>query len=217
MLDRLSEILGMNKESIDELLKEAPPEPPPADYGDMPPMDDEEGPPMDMGAAMGHGEPQRGPGPGGRFNHPAGGNFSPRASHKPRHKPNSLKAIELLLRNPELALGLEQDLEPLRNAEDESRKLLLSLIEMVRRDPHTETSTLLGYCYGTTLGGQLTQLLKSEKITPVEGMEQEFKQIIDSILSDIRKKLELLQLKDVLKSRVAAAGNGANSATKDQN
>jgi DNA primase len=217
MLDRLSEILGMNKESIDELLKEAPPEPPPADYGDMPPMDDEEGPPMDMGAAMGHGEPQRGPGPGGRFNRPAGGNFSLRASHKPRHKPNSLKAIELLLRNPELALGLEQDLEPLRNAEDESRKLLLSLIEMVRRDPHTETYTLLGYCYGTTLGGQLTQLLKSEKITPVEGMEQEFKQIIDSILSDIRKKLELLQLKDVLKSRVAAAGNGANSATKDQN
>jgi len=45
-------------------------------------------------------------------------------------------------------------------------------------------------------------LLQSEKITPVEGMEQEFTHIIDSILSDIFKKLELLELKDQLKSRV---------------
>ncbi len=208
MLDRLSDTLGMNKESIDELLKEAPPEPPPSDYDGMAPMETEDGPPLDLAPPM-QGTAQRGP-----RSSPA---FARAAPNKPRHKPNSLKAIELLLRNPELALGLEQDLEPLRNADDESRKLLLSLIEMVRRDPHTETYTLLGYCYGTTLGGQLTQLLKSEKITPVEGMEQEFKQIIDSILSDIRKKLELLQLKDVLKSRVASASNAANSATKDQN
>lgn len=180
MLDRLSELLGVGKESIDELLKEAPPEPPPAD---TPPPPQDFAPPPAM------------PGPG-----------IARARHnKLLRKPNSLKAIELLLRNPELALGVKQDLEPLRSAEDESRKLLLSLIEMVRNDPHTETYTLLGYCYGTSLDGQLTQLLKDEKITPVEGMEQEFNQIIDNILSDIRKKLELLQLKDELKSRVAAA------------
>ena len=204
MLDRLSETLGMNKESIDELLKEAPPEPPPADYGSMPPMQDSEDAPPMMGA------PPR----GSQSTRPT---FARSRPGKLWHKPNSLRAIELLLRNPELALGLEQDLEILRNAEDESRKLLLSLIEMVRRDPHTETYTLLGYCYGTSLGGQLTQLLKSEKITPVEGMEQEFKQIIDNILSDIRKKLDLIQLKSELKSRVQAAGNGANTATKDQN
>ena len=68
---------------------------------------------------------------------------------------------------------------------------------------------MLGYCYGTSLGGQLTQLLKDEKITPQEGVEEEFLQILDNILSDIVKKLELLQLKDELKSKV--------SAPKDQN
>ena len=122
-----------------------------------------------------------------------------------QRKPNSLKAIELLLRNPELALALEQDLDLLRSAEDESRQLLLALIEMVQSDPHTETYTLLGYCYGTSLGGQLTQLLKAENITPLEGMEREFKQIVDSILSDIRRKLDLVQLTSEAKSRVSAA------------
>ena len=43
-------------------------------------------------------------------------------------------------------------------------KLLLTLIEKIRREPETETYHLLGYCYGTPLGGQLTQLLQAEKI-----------------------------------------------------
>ena len=61
----------------------------------------------------------------------------------------------------------------------------------------------------TSLGSQLTQLLNDEKITPQEGVEREFNQIIDNILSDIRKKLDLLQLKHELKTRVSSA--------KDQN
>ncbi len=75
---------------------------------------------------------------------------------------------------------------------------------MVQKDPNTETFTMLGYCYGTSLGNQLTQLLTSEKITPTEGVEEEFNQILDNILSDIVKKLELLQLKDELKSKIGA-------------
>jgi hypothetical protein len=55
----------------------------------------------------------------------------------------------------------------------------------------------------------LTQLLTAEKITPQEGVEDEFLQILDNILSDIVKKLELLQLKNDLKSRL--------TAPKDQN
>lgn len=119
---------------------------------------------------------------------------------KAYRRPASLKAIELLLRNPEIALGLEVDLAPLRSAEDEGRKLLLSLIEIIQKDPTTKPATLIGYCYGTSLGNQLTQLLKEEKITPTEGIEGEFKQIIDNIVSDINKKLYLLQIKDKLKS-----------------
>ena len=102
-------------------------------------------------------------------------------------------------------VSIKQDISPLRTAEDESRKLLLSLIEMVNRNPETETYTMLGYCYGSNLGNQLTQLLESEKITPIEGIEEEFHQILDSILSDIVKKLELLQLKARLKSTIDGA------------
>ena len=183
MLDRLSQILGVSSESLDQLLASdspaADPSPPPA-------------PP-----------PQHSNWLPGQTNKNTGTNLSV------YRKPASLKAIELLLRNPEIALSVTQDLEPLHSAEDEARKLLLSLIEMVRKDPNTETFTMLGYCYGTSLGGQLTQLLKDEKITPQEGVEEEFLQILDNILSDIVKKLELLQLKDELKSKV--------SAPKDQN
>lgn len=116
-------------------------------------------------------------------------------------RPAAVKAIELLLRNPEIALSLDIDLSPLKSAEDESRKLLLSLIEIVQKDPTTKVFTLLGYCYGTSLGNQLTQLLKEEKITPTEGVEGEFRQIIDSIVSDIQRKLYQLQIKDQLMSK----------------
>ena len=186
MLDRLSEILGVNSESLDRLLEAAPA--PPERYTDSPPQ---------------HAPPPFYPNHRGRY--PDSGVVKLSTYRKPA----SLKAIELLLRNPEIALSITTDLEPLRSAEDESRKLLLALIEMVKNDPNTETYTLLGYCYGTNLGSQLTQVLQSERITPQEGLEEEFHHILDNILSDIVKKLELLQLRDELKSRV--------SATKDRN
>jgi DNA primase len=177
ILDRLSETLGMSSQSLAELLAT---EPEPA----APVM--EQAPPDRFQSEPPH--------------------FSQRTSSTEKlakyRKPASLKAIELLLHNPEIALSITRDLQPLRSAEDENRKLLLSLIEMIQKDPTTDTYTMAGYCYGTTLGHQLPQLLQSEKITPVEGMEQEFTHIIDSILSDIFKKLELLELKDQLKSRV---------------
>jgi len=192
MLDRLSETLNVDKQSMDALLMEQPAESetPPAPPFAPPLQGLDAPPPQAPESAM-----------------PGLGFARARQTTRPglQRRPNSLKAIELLLRNPDLALTLEQDLSPLRAAEDESRQLLLALIEMVQSDPHTETYTLLGYCYGTSLGGQLTQLLKAEKITPLDGMEREFGQIIDSILSDIRKKLELVQLKSELKSRVSAA------------
>jgi hypothetical protein len=186
MLDRLSEILGVSSESLDQLMQSQPAQqqkneiaPPPAEV-----------PPYYMNHSGSRG---------------SGSGNQRRSTLSVYRKPASLKAIELLLRNPEIALAITQDLEPLRTAEDESRKLLLSLIEMVRKDPNTETITLLGACYGTSLGSQLTQLLTSEKITPQEGIEEEFNHILDNILSDIVKKLELLQLKNELKTRVSAA------------
>tara|TARA_Y100000780_G_scaffold57006_1_gene49321 strand:+ start:2545 stop:4365 length:1821 start_codon:yes stop_codon:yes gene_type:complete len=183
MLDRLSETLGVSSESFDQLLERSPPAQTNADVFSLP-----DAPPLNFGP------------------NPKNHSGKKLASYR---KPSSLKAIELLLRNPEIALSIAQDLKPLHSAEDESRKLLLSLIEMVRKNPNTDTYTLLGYCYGTNLRTQLTQLLKSERITPQEGIEEEFNHIIANILSDIAKKLDLLELRGELNSRV--------SATKDSN
>ena len=175
MLDRLSQTLGVSSESLDLLLSTNAPK-------------QESSPPIP-------------PVPNTEWQS-SKGRKTTNTNLSAYRKPASVKAIELLLRNPEIALSVNQNLEPLRTAEDEGRKLLLSLVEMVKKDPNTEVFTLLGYCYGTSLGSQLTQLLAAEKITPQEGVEKEFLQILDNILSDIAKKLELLQLKDELKSRV---------------
>ncbi|CAN0414720.1 unnamed protein product, partial [Discosporangium mesarthrocarpum] len=132
MLDRLSEILNVDKQSMDALLKEQPAE------SETPPAPPFAPPPPGLDAPPPHAPETAMPGLGfARARQPARSGL--------QRRPNSLKAIELLLRNPELALTLEQDLSPLRAAEDESRQLLLALIEMVQSDPHTETYTLLGY------------------------------------------------------------------------
>jgi DNA primase len=196
MKDKLAQLMGIDGDALEKLMAQ-PIEPEEQDQMPSAPMD----------------IPQYVPGPdGGRGGPNNRGSSSYRGSGKAEsglsryRRPLSLKAIQLLLRDPEIALNLACDLEPLRSVEDESRKLLLTLIEIVKSDPTTKTFTLLGYCYGTSLGNQLTQFLKEEKITPAEGIEMEFQQIVDNILSDITRNLEFLQLKDRLKSAVTKAG-----------
>jgi len=186
MLDRLSTSLGVSSESLNKLMEKKPEESSPPTLDHI----------QDISSYY--------PRPSNNYAKKTSSNTGSASQIGSYRKSASLKAIELLIGNPEIALQIKQDLAPLRSAEDESRKLLLSLIELVQQSPDIETFTLLGYCYGTSLGSQLTQLLKSEKITPTEGVEEEFLQILDSILSDITKKLKLLQLKNQLKSRVDA-------------
>ena len=194
MLDRLSNTLGLGNESLEQLFKDQPDVA--AESASIPPGYPE--------AGYDSAPQERNDGGFSRpsFSRQSASNNSKNSSNLGTYrKPASLKAIELLLRNPEIALSITEDLAPLHTAEDESRKLLLSLIEMVKRDPSTETYTMLGYCYGSSLGNQLTRLFKGEKITPQEGIEEEFKQILDSILSDISKKLEKMRLKRELADR----------------
>ncbi len=189
MLDKLSNTLGVSSESLDQLMATQPesastaaPSAPPPDQAPPPPE--------------------------ATYRQTARQSASPLTRYR---KSAALKAVELLLRNPEAALSINKDdLDPLRNAEDPNRKLLVDLIEKVHAQPQIETYTLLGACYATPLGSQLTQLLKEEKITPQEGIELEFKQIVDNILSDIQKKLHILRLKEEANTRVSAA-KAANS------
>ncbi|MFT4815184.1 MAG: DNA primase [Pseudohongiellaceae bacterium] len=197
MLDKLSQTLGVANESLDKLIdshskqargSSAPASPSAADS-----------PPMIEAAPY---EPDF-----DQSSNPSSKPWTP--SPKPRssnlnvyRKPAAVKAIELLMQNPEVVLSITADLSPLHSAGDEGRQLLLSLIDMVKRDPDTDTPTLLGYCSGSPFGNQITRL-KSENITPIEGLEQEFLQILDKILSDAVKKLESQKRREVLAKSAA--------------
>lgn len=197
MLDKLSETLGVASESLDKLIESqakqtrgssaaptAPSPTPSSQYSS----------PMPDAAPYEHGFEQSSP------------SRSPRAKSTGSNlnvyrKPAAVKAIELLMQNPEVVLSITKDLSPLHSAGDEGRQLLLSLIDMVKRDPDTDTPTLLGYCSGSPFGNQITRL-KSENITPIEGLEQEFLQILDKILSDVLKKLESQKRREALSKLV---------------
>ena len=200
MLDKLSQTLGVANESLDKLIdshakpargSSAPPPPPSHSQADSQPMT--EAAPYEPGYDQ--------------SSKPSSKSWSPSPKSTSSNlnvyrKPAAVKAIELLMQNPEVALSINADLSPLHSAGDEGRQLLLSLIDMVKRDPDTDTPTLLGYCSGSPFGNQITRL-KSENITPIEGLEQEFLQILDKILSDVVKKLESQKRREAL-AKVAA-------------
>jgi len=114
----------------------------------------------------------------------------------------SLKAIELILAKPEIALEVDQDLSLLADADGARSSMLLELIELVRKDPNITTYAMLGYFYDSPVGNRLTQLMKEEKITPSEGIKDEFRQIIDRILSDVRQQAAIDETLNALRDRL---------------
>ena len=118
-----------------------------------------------------------------------------------RRTPSSLKAIQLLLGNPEAALALEEDLHALNQAHEGTTVVLAKLIEMVHSDPHIDTYTLLGYCAGSPFYAELTLLLKQEKITPVEGATSEFVQIVTAIRDKLSQDSRIAKLRAQLASK----------------
>jgi len=189
MIDRLASMAGVESRSMEALVsKSSPPPAPPVEAmpDDYPVPPDEDYTPR-------------------RANAPAP--VAPKAVRE-KQIPRSpgLKAIELLLYKPAVASALERDLELLRENGDQYTDLLLELVELVEQNPTINTYTMLGHCYGTALGNQLTQLLKNEKITPMEGVASEFQYLIDSLLADARKKQFKKQLLEQLKPRVRSPG-----------
>ena len=137
MLDKLSETLGVASESLDKLIdsqskqsrgSSAPP-PSPSPSSDH---SSDHSSPLSEAASYGpdFDQPSRSWSP------------SPKRTSSNLNvyrKPAAVKAIELLMQNPEVVLSITKDLSPLHSAGDEGRQLLLSLIEMVKRDPDTDT------------------------------------------------------------------------------
>ncbi|OGT70965.1 MAG: DNA primase [Gammaproteobacteria bacterium RIFCSPLOWO2_02_FULL_57_10] len=185
MLDKLASMAGVDSRSIESMVSKSSPTPSvsndgPPDY-DMPPEGDFV--PRSSTAVR---TPMRGAAP----------------VQKPAPRSPGLKAIELLLYRPEIATGLDKNLELLRENGDQYTDLLLELVELVKNSPTINTYTMLGHFYGTPLGNQLTQLMKNEKITPLEGVAGEFHYLIDTLLLEAQKKQYKKQLIEQLKPRL---------------
>ncbi|MGB4247099.1 MAG: hypothetical protein WBJ75_05205, partial [Pseudohongiellaceae bacterium] len=185
MLDKLASMAGVDSRSIESMVSKSSPTPSvsndaPPDY-DMPP----EGDFVPRGSTAVR-TPMRGAAP----------------VQKPAPRSPGLKAIELLLYRPEIATGLDKNLELLRENGDQYTDLLLELVELVKNSPTINTYTMLGHFYGTPLGNQLTQLMKNEKITPLEGVAGEFHYLIDTLLLEAQKKQYKKQLIEQLKPRL---------------
>lgn len=121
-------------------------------------------------------------------------------------RPASLKAIELLLSQPDVARDMDealwQELQTHVPENDDSLILLLELIELARNDPTITAYRLLGHCYGTPRGNQLTRLMKHEKITPAAGVKHEFGFLMESMLKTARNQRYRQQLIVQLKNRI---------------
>lgn len=189
MLDRLASLAGVESRSIEAMVNKSAPAPQPA-ADSAPPDYDYPMPPESDFSPRSAGPKQSAPA------------RQPAARQKQEPRSPGLKAIELLLYKPEVAHGLDKDLEPLRENGDQYTDLLLELIELTASSPTTNTYTMLGHCYGTPLGNQLTLLMKNEKITPLEGVASEFHYLMASLLADAEKKRFKKQLIEQLKPRL---------------
>ncbi|MFM1896578.1 MAG: primase [Pseudomonadota bacterium] len=193
LVDRLARQLGLSSDQLQRLLATVTAVETPADPGPQPP--DRPAPPR----------PAAGP--------------RPRKPVAPYRKPWAVKAIELLLHQPSVAAGLQQDLTPLlqaaathgpsveAGADPDNTRMLLELIDLVRKNPHINTYSLLGYFYGSPVGNQLTQLMKDEKITPADGIQDEFNQIIDRVLSDVQRRSEVARRMDTLRAKLGTGND----------
>jgi DNA primase len=205
LLDRLAELTGTEAAALSRQLASHPganreSAPPPTSQQD-------DGPP-----------PHLDDGPAGRKSVRADTRGPAAATHREQariHKPTSLKAIELLLYQPALAAPLvrkadtspDRDLSQLDLLNDRYAHLLVELIELAGNDPTTTTYSLLGHCYGTEEGRRLTQLLKSESITPSVGIADEFNYLIDQLLEMARKARFRRQLLERVRPGLRSTGN----------
>jgi DNA primase len=186
MRKRLAELTGVDNETIDQLL-------------------------MDKSSSTPPAEPAPDPYPeSGDLSYKPVSSLRPptAAARRVSERPASVKAIELLLYCPDIGLSITQNLQPLQELRDTNTDLLLELIELVKHNPAITTYAMLGHCYGTALGNQLTQLMKNEQITPAAGIKAEFTFLIDSIIANAQKlkyrELLIKQLKPRLKGSTNA-------------
>lgn len=193
MIDRLAEITGVEKEA---LLKPAP--------AARKPSGDSEPPPWMQDSPILEPPPDR------TMDFP----YENRRSDALMVKPKSLIAVELLLRAPkevvEAAEARVKKLAVLTNSLEDGTVLLFELIEMVSKNPNRERLyfVLLDHCYKRdSVRGMLTLVLTGEKITPPEGVREEFLEILLRLHVQCEEMLESKHRRDQLRAKTAANGH----------
>ena len=122
------------------------------------------------------------------------------------------KAVNLILLRPSIVNKIEID-ESIKQLEGQAVDLLFEVIKLARNAPTSSTHELLASIYGTPIGSQLIQLQDREQITPVAGVEKEFKEIVqyltaaakkeeaqNTLLAEARKKLSAKDRSNVAKT-----------------
>lgn len=192
MIDRLAEITGVEKEA---LLKPAPAARKPASDSEPPPWpqdspDLEPPPQLSDSREFTAGTSRR--------------MFSTAGGSRPD---NRLIAIKHLIGLPKMALEIKIELSPLLEAGDPAEKLLVEMIEKVRRNPDIDRYELMEHSYSIIeVRNQLAEVLDAEKIEPKKKakLEEEFLQILDIRIKKGSRKIEAKRVRNKLRAKPAA-------------
>jgi len=143
----------------------------------------------------------------------------PVANNKPRSKPRQsqpgrslcMKAVNLILLKPDVITGFDNETE-LAEIQTADMDLLLQVISLAKKHQSSSTPELLGRIYATPLGTHLTRLLDREQITPTEGVEQEFREIIDHLLEGQRRRKSHFSAMEEARQKLESRKNPQNPA-----
>lgn len=98
-------------------------------------------------------------------------------------------ALALLLHRPDIAHLVQPD--TLLEVHGEDGELLRELLEVLQRRPESSTAMLLGHWYGTPQGNLLNRLAGQERLIPTEGIEKEFLDTINTLVSELPHRSKL--------------------------
>ncbi|MAT93533.1 MAG: DNA primase [Halioglobus sp.] len=133
---------------------------------------------------------------------PAPAGAQPRERQAPPRGYSNLaqKAIALLLHQPDSArLVQPATLQDLAELQGEDIDLLRQLLELLQRRPESSTAMLLGHWHGTDAGDLLSRLAGQERLVPTTGIEQEFTDIVHTLVRDLPHRSKLAAQVDKLK------------------
>jgi DNA primase len=218
MFQALAQRTGLELESLMRL-EVPPPSPDPAtpdrewpaeNTGNQPPPIDAE-PPPDFSSHPGFdqdGASQPRQRPMSEQHEGGYSNLAQGATSQPRQRPMSEQheggysnlaqgAIALILHKPEI--GRKADPAILADIQGGDVELLRQLLELVHRRPESNTGMLLGHWYGTPEGELLNRLAGQERLIPAEGIEEQFRDTMESLAHHLPHQSKLAAQVDKLK------------------